>query len=102
MRHPPLAHEAGSAAPPSPPGFGGNAAIHAIVPLPTDYKVELDITPGFRIVEHWASIVHFTATLSNCCEYGDRIPGAHCLVCFVLTGETGVRIKTGDFRLLWL
>ena len=45
------------------------------VSIPLDYEVGIDITPGQRIIRSWASIVHFTATDSNCCAYGDRIPG---------------------------
>lgn len=52
-------------------------ALHAIVPLPIDYEVEFDIIPDAQKQDTWASIVHFTATMSNCCEYGDRLPGAH-------------------------
>ena len=48
--------------------------VHAIVPLPTDYSVAFDFTPGFETVETWSNILHFTATGDNCCEYGDRIP----------------------------
>ena len=40
-----------------------------------DYEIGLDITPGSTVVAEWASIVHFTATNTNCCDYGSRIPG---------------------------
>eukprot|EP01045_Picozoa_sp_COSAG04_P012722 COSAG04_NODE_868_length_9754_cov_10.610254_6_plen_1356_part_00 len=45
------------------------------VTIPLDYEIGLDITPGPVIQSDWASIVHFTATDSNCCNYGSRIPG---------------------------
>ena len=82
-RHPPLVHEA-RASGGGLQGYGGggyqqasNGAIHAVVPIPMDYQIEFAITPDFGVVETWANIVHFTATMTNCCEYGDRIPGAH-------------------------
>ena len=50
-------------------------AIHAIVSLPLDYTVAFDIKPGHQIQQDWSSILHFTATGNNCCEYGDRAPG---------------------------
>jgi len=48
---------------------------HAVVDLPTDYEVSFDIVPEVDVVANWASIIHLTATGSNCCAYGDRIPG---------------------------
>ena len=45
------------------------------VNLPLDYEIGLDITPGPNIIGDWSSIVHFTATNTNCCDYGSRIPG---------------------------
>jgi uncharacterized membrane protein len=45
------------------------------VNIPLDYEIGIDITPGATIVGDWAAIVHFTATDTNCCEYGSRIPG---------------------------
>ena len=33
------------------------------------------ITPQPGLQESWSSIVHFTATGTNCCNYGDRVPG---------------------------
>ena len=44
------------------------------VSIPLDYEVGLDIT-ATGTVGDWGSIVHFTATNTNCCEYGSRIPG---------------------------
>ena len=55
-------------------GYGGEA-LHAIVPVPTDYTVSFDITPDAQLQTDWSCIVHFTATGNNCCEYGDRAPG---------------------------
>eukprot|EP01045_Picozoa_sp_COSAG04_P009544 COSAG04_NODE_556_length_12658_cov_3.469862_5_plen_293_part_01 len=45
------------------------------VNLPLDYEIGLDITPGPNIVGPWSSIVHFTATNTDCCDYGSRVPG---------------------------
>jgi hypothetical protein len=45
------------------------------VNIPLDYEIGLAITPGPNIVVEWSSIVHFTATDTNCCDYGSRIPG---------------------------
>ena len=45
------------------------------VTIPLDYTIGLYITPGPNIQSEWASIVHFTATDTNCCDYGSRIPG---------------------------
>ena len=47
----------------------------ADVAIPLDYEIGLDITPGSNIIADWAAIVHFTATGTNCCDYGSRIPG---------------------------
>ena len=38
-------------------------------------ELVLDITPGDVIESDWSSIAHFTASNTNCCEYGSRIPG---------------------------
>lgn len=46
------------------------------VALPVDYAVAFDITPTGAEVAEWSNIVHFTATDHDCCNYGDRIPGA--------------------------
>merc|ERR1712032_173930 len=43
--------------------------------IPLDYEIGLDITPGKKINNNWANIVHFTATGKDCCGYGSRIPG---------------------------
>ena len=48
--------------------------MHAIVQLPTDYSLTFDLTPSQQTQEKWSSILHFSATGDNCCEYGDRIP----------------------------
>ena len=48
---------------------------HESVALTLDYAIQFDIVPGPQLVTAWSSIVHFTATGSNCCEYGDRVPG---------------------------
>ena len=48
---------------------------HESVALPLDYAIQFDIVPGPQLVTAWSSIVHFTATGNNCCEYGDRVPG---------------------------
>ena len=50
-------------------------SVHAIVPIPMDYVIAFDITPDTQTVEGWANILHVTATMTDCCEYGDRIPG---------------------------
>eukprot|EP01052_Picozoa_sp_SAG31_P015232 SAG31_NODE_974_length_10627_cov_11.246201_5_plen_226_part_00 len=47
--------------------------MHAVVALPDDFTIFFTINPH-EVVEGWASIFHFTATGSNCCQYGDRIP----------------------------
>ncbi len=93
-RHAPLVHEARAQNGGLQGGGGGyqaaTGALHAIVPLPMDYEVEFSITPDYQVQESWANIVHFTATMSNCCEYGDRLPGAHafhCLACSCLCQE---------------
>jgi hypothetical protein len=43
--------------------------------LPLDYEIGFDITPGPQIQGDWAALVHFTATDTNCCDYGSRVPG---------------------------
>lgn len=43
--------------------------------LPLDYEIGLEIEPKDKTVRGWGSIVHFTATNTNCCDYGSRIPG---------------------------
>lgn len=48
--------------------------LHAMVNLPLAYTISFDLNPDGDIVEPWSSIVHFSATGSNCCEYGDRVP----------------------------
>jgi hypothetical protein len=50
---------------------------HAMVSLPLDYQVSFDITPGNTVVTDWSSIVHFSATGGNCCDYGDRVPAVY-------------------------
>ena len=40
-----------------------------------NYEIGLDITPGSAINIDWASIIHFTATGTDCCAYGSRVPG---------------------------
>lgn len=47
---------------------------HDMVSLPLDYSVQFDITPGPTVVDQWSSIVHFSATGGDCCNYGDRVP----------------------------
>ena len=48
--------------------------VHAMVDLPLDYTISFDLNPNGEIVDPWSSIVHFSATGNNCCEYGDRVP----------------------------
>ena len=60
--------------------LGGNGLIQKNTKLesldiPLDYEIGLDITPNDKIGTRYGSIVHFTATGTNCCEYGSRIPG---------------------------
>ena len=61
--------------------LGGNGSIKkgklltTIATIPLDYEIGLDITPTYKIEKGWASILHFTATNTNCCAYGSRIPG---------------------------
>ena len=61
--------------------LGGNGAIKRNTKLksmdiPLDYEIGLDVTPNNNIVwGKYASILHFTATGTNCCGYGSRIPG---------------------------
>ena len=60
--------------------LGGDGVITqgtqlANIDIPLDYEIGLDITPTTSLESGWGSIVHFTATGSNCCNYGDRIPG---------------------------
>ena len=43
--------------------------------IPLDYEIGLDITPNNKIEKGWSNIVHFTATGTDCCAYGSRIPG---------------------------
>ena len=38
-----------------------------------NYRLSLDINP-LGVVEDWGSIVHFTYTGDNCCNFGDRAP----------------------------
>ena len=45
------------------------------VDIPLDYEIGLDITPSDKIENGWGNILHFTATGTNCCEYGSRLPG---------------------------
>ena len=45
------------------------------ISIPLDYEVGLDITPTTGLEGGWGSIVHFTATGTDCCDYGSRIPG---------------------------
>eukprot|EP01052_Picozoa_sp_SAG31_P015233 SAG31_NODE_974_length_10627_cov_11.246201_6_plen_522_part_00 len=50
----------------------GDTALHAIIrDLPLDYTVSFTITPQFSTQPGWSSIIHFTATGNNCCEYGE-------------------------------
>ena len=58
----------------SPCEGGSGGCVHAIVQLPTDYSLTFDLTPSQQTQEKWSSILHFSATGDNCCEYGDRIP----------------------------
>ena len=51
------------------------SGILATVSIPLDYEIGIDITPGDVIESDWSSIAHFTASNTNCCEYGSRIPG---------------------------
>ena len=60
--------------------LGGNGPIKqntTLEPLdfPLGYEIGLDITPNDDIEKDWGSILHFTATGTDCCEYGSRIPG---------------------------
>jgi hypothetical protein len=49
-------------------------AMHAVVALPDDYTIAFTINPSITQNEGWGSIIHFSATGSNCCNYGDRVP----------------------------
>ena len=49
-------------------GQNSRGSYHAVVSLPMDYSVSFSITPQQGTVEVWANIVHFTATMTNCCE----------------------------------
>jgi hypothetical protein len=51
--------------------------MHAMVHLALDYTISFELTPDNTINEAWTSILHFTATGSNCCEYGDRVPAVY-------------------------
>ena len=62
--------------------LGGNGLIkwnnklNNPLDIPLDYEIGLDITPNDKIIKHWwGNILHFTATGTNCCEYGSRLPG---------------------------
>lgn len=70
VRNAPLIHEGGAYA-----GAAIRGSYHAVLSLPSDYSVSFTIQPQPAVVQNWANIVHFTATQSNCCDYGDRIPG---------------------------
>ena len=48
--------------------------VHAMVNLPLDYTISFNLRPSGQTNEAWSNIIHFTATGSNCCEYGDRVP----------------------------
>ena len=78
--------------------LGGNGLIKRntkLQPLdiPLDYEIGLDITPNDKTENTWSSIVRFTATDKECCEYGSRIPGvwfyAHDRRLSVVDGHTG-------------
>merc|ERR1719420_2678957 len=60
----------------------------AIINLPLDYAVEFDIKPT-AAAGGWANIIHFT-TDSNCCAYGQRIPGV-----WFYGGTTRLHIRDG-------
>jgi hypothetical protein len=99
VRNAPLVHEARAQSgglvngvnTPPPPVIQTPGALHAIIPLPMDYTVALTVTPGPRIVEGWSSIVHFTATQTDCCAYGDRIPGV-----WFKPGSRNLHIRDGS------
>ena len=60
--------------------LGGDGALKKntklkAMDIPLDYEIGLDITPNDKLEKDWGSIVHFTATGTNCCDYGSRIPG---------------------------
>jgi len=38
-----------------------------------EYELSFDINP-YGTTDVWSSVIHFTASGENCCEYGDRIP----------------------------
>ena len=59
---------------PSGPQPLTQAGEHAVVPVPADYVIGFEITPEEQVVDSWGSILHLTATGTNCCNYGDRIP----------------------------
>ena len=59
---------------PSGPQPLSQAGEHAVVSVPADYIIGFEITPDADVVASWGSILHLTATGSNCCNYGDRIP----------------------------
>lgn len=51
--------------------------LHAMVHLPLDYTIHFDITPDNSQNPAWTSVLHFSATGANCCEYGDRVPAVY-------------------------
>ena len=46
-----------------------------LVNVPLEYEIGFAIAPGPATEDNWAAIVRFTATNTDCCEYGSRIPG---------------------------
>jgi len=60
--------------------LGGNGVLRRNrklrpIDIPLDFEIGLDIKPTTGIVQGWSNILHFTATNTNCCGYGSRIPG---------------------------
>ena len=54
---------------------GGTGGLHSVLNIPLDYRISFDITPGAGVEQGWSNIFHISATGSNCCTYGDRVPG---------------------------
>ena len=55
-----------------------------------NFMLTFDITPK-RIINNWASILHFTANGSDCCENGSRQPGI-----WFIPGELGLHVRINN------
>uniref|UniRef100_A0A7S3YHN4 DUF5648 domain-containing protein n=1 Tax=Lotharella globosa TaxID=91324 RepID=A0A7S3YHN4_9EUKA len=53
------------------------------------YELVFDIRPTQKIND-WSSVIHFTATGSNCCNNGDRVPAV-----WFHSGSTRMHVRTG-------